>query len=129
MVGVLVVDHLEGEAFSSGDVELLDDFARWVAALLETAGAFRHQEEEAEKFRALHDASGRLTRSLELEQLLGEFLTLAEETAGYDCAYVLYREGKGYRLLAASGERARKPGTLIRGKEVTWAAHLLKQQR
>ena len=130
VTGVLVVDHPDAGAFTSGDLVLLADFARWISALMESAGVLRHQQEEAEKFRSLHDASQRLSRSLALGELVKELLSLGRQSAGFDRAYVIYREEpSGMRVLAAEGEGATAADEVYRADSVCWGAHLLRQDR
>ena len=128
--GVLVADHFDPGAFAAGDRALLEDFAGWMTALLDSTGVLRHQEEEAEKFRSLHDASQRLARSLALEELVSEVLQLVKKQAGFDRAYVVSRlpEG-GFRVLASDGDGAAESGTTVGDDVQSWGGHLCKQER
>ncbi|MFN7973127.1 MAG: diguanylate cyclase [Acidobacteriota bacterium] len=128
VTGVLVLDSLEAGAFGSGDAGHLQDFARWIAALYEGTGMMRQWEENARRFEALHDASGRLSQKLELGELCQQLLGIARDIAGYDRAYVIDRlEGGGIQVLAGDGAGALPAGESIRAADRSWGSQLMLQ--
>jgi GAF domain-containing protein len=87
--GVLILSRQsDSSPFTSNDLELLEIFANQVSTALETETLGKSKRYRRDVLAALHEASIRLTSSLELQSVLDEILDQALKLTAADDAHI-----------------------------------------
>ena len=92
-IGVLVVDSLEGGAFSLETQDMLARFAPFFIQIIEKIRVSQELDLRAKNFGALHDLSAVLNSTLELNDILARLAKEINVLVPYDfCVFVQYNE-------------------------------------
>jgi diguanylate cyclase (GGDEF)-like protein len=101
-VGVLIVDSLEGGAFSPDSQDLLTRFAPFFGQIIEKIRISQELDLRAKNADALHKMSASLNSSLELNEVLNQLTSQMKNVVPYDfCAFTLHHEESGEMEIAA----------------------------
>ncbi len=93
VLGVLVVDSLEQDAFPGEIQETLTRFIPFFSQIIEKIRISVEMDIRAKNFAALHDMSSVLSSSLEISEVLEKLMTQIRSVVPYDfCAFLLYDE-------------------------------------
>jgi diguanylate cyclase (GGDEF)-like protein len=84
-IGVLVVDSLEGGAFSLETQDLLARFTPFFIQIIEKIRVSQELNARATTFAAMHEISAVLNSSLELDDILGRLAKKINVLVSYDC--------------------------------------------
>ncbi|NTV54565.1 MAG: GAF domain-containing protein, partial [Syntrophaceae bacterium] len=102
VVGVLVVDSLERDAFSPEDQDLLARFAPFFSQIIEKIRISQELDLRAKNFAALHDMSSILSSSLEISDVLDKLCSQLKSVLAYDyCVFLHYDEKSGNTTITA----------------------------
>ncbi len=102
IVGVLILDSLEDDAFSPDTQDLLSRFAPFFSQIIEKIRISHELDLRAKNSASLHEMSAILNSSLELTDVLGRLTDKMRIVAPYDfCAFILYQEESGEMVVAA----------------------------
>jgi two-component system cell cycle response regulator len=100
--GVLIVDSLEGGAFSPDSQDLLTRFAPFFGQIIEKIRISQELDLRAKNATALHEMSASLNSSLELKEVLNRLTNQMKNVVPYDfCAFTLHHEENGEMEIAA----------------------------
>jgi len=100
--GVLIVDSLEGGAFSPDSQDLLTRFAPFFGQIIEKIRISQELDLRAKNASALHEMSASLNSSLELNEVLNRLTNQMKNAVPYDfCAFTLHHEERGEMEIAA----------------------------
>ncbi len=113
-IGVLVVDSLEGGAFSLETQDMLARFAPFFIQMIEKTRVSHELNIQATTFAAMHKMSGVLNSTLELGEMLSRFANEIHTLVQYDfCVFVQYDDRTHtVRIAHHSG-----PVTLVRPED------------
>jgi signal transduction histidine kinase/CheY-like chemotaxis protein len=109
VVGVLTAARVRpGIPFDSRAVQLLEGIARQVAMIIDTAEAYRAQQEEAQVSAALARIGQELIQSLDRPVLLDRLCRSTTEALGCDCSHTLLWDPaeQGYAVVSGCGDTA-----------------------
>ena len=102
MVGVLVVDSLEQDAFSPDNQDLLVRFAPFFSQIIEKIRISQELDLRARNFAALHEISSTLSSSLEIHEVLDTMISQVRSVVPFDfCAFLHYDEKSGQAVITA----------------------------
>lgn len=102
IVGVLVVDSLERDAFSLDNQDLLARFAPFFSQIIEKIRISQELDLRAKNFAKLHEMSSILNSSLEIDEVLDKLISQIRSVVPYDlCAFLLYDEKSGNVIITA----------------------------
>jgi len=106
VIGLLLADSTEPDAFRAQDEKLLLAFSRQLLEIHEHALLLRRTSIEAAKFKGLTELSHKLNATLNLDEILATVLRAARPIVSYDLAAVTLKEeeGEGQVVAAAAGE-------------------------
>lgn len=111
VIGVISLDNASRKgAFTQEDLHLLAVFADYAAAAVENARLFEAYRRRHAELEALHQASLRLTSSLELSPLLEAILEYALELVAADDAHIFLYDGEKLSFGAARRADGRREG-------------------
>lgn len=104
--GLLVVDRNGPSPFSEGEEKLGLLLAQELCRAHEHALLLRRTEAEATRFKSLAELSHRLSRTLDLSEMLSALMRVSRALADHDAAVVLLSDPEtgGLRVMAAGGE-------------------------
>jgi signal transduction histidine kinase len=121
--GVLLLSRqTESSSYTSNDLELLEIFAGQVGTALENEILHKDERYRLDVLEALHEASIRLTSSLELHPMLDEILNQALDLIEADDAHIFLFDGEKLSFGAArwTDERRSEPYSEPRQDGITY---------
>ena len=125
VTGVLAIEALETQAFTSGEEQLLTDFARLAGEMGQRLRSLGDREELGLESSAIYAALQQLKtlESLDSPETVHRFLLRsAENLLPVEAAAVVRTDGVGYTIEAASGWAAEYEGRGEAVDQATWAA-------
>ncbi len=127
--GVLIVDSLEGGAFSPDTQDLLTRFAPFFGQIIEKIRISQELDLRAKNSSALHEMSASLNSSLELNEVLNRLTSQMKLVVPYDfCAFTLYHEeSREMEIAAQHGFDSRFVGRRFVLKESAILNHMFSQ--
>jgi NtrC-family two-component system sensor histidine kinase KinB len=103
VVGVLGLESSELAGFSERDAGFISHLAGHAAIAIQNARLYENVTEKMRETMALYRVGGKLMRTLNVDQLLGEILEVLERSFGYlGCAVLLVDEAAGELYIKAS---------------------------
>lgn len=103
LVGVLVLDSLQEEAFSKEGEKIVKISCGEIEDALENAQLFQQIQQQNQEFGALYQASKKMLTFVSLEDNLTGFLNLIGTFINYDIAVVCLLDDDGLKIRAVSG--------------------------
>lgn len=103
VLGVIVVESYEFDAFKSLDFEMLTIVAGQAALALKHAQLLANEKDRRRQAEILYRATSTLTSALELDQVLEKILDQLKEVINHDSACIFIQEGNNLRAMAARG--------------------------
>ena len=103
VLGVIVVESFEIDAFNSFDFEMLTIAADQAALALKNAHLLTREKDRRQQAEVLYRATSTLTSALELDQVLEKILDQLRQVIDHDSASIFIQEGSRVRAVAASG--------------------------
>ncbi len=128
VIGVLDVQSDQLNAFDEIDLIVLQSLANLTAIAIEEARLINAEQRRAEQFRFLSEVGSRMTSILDVDELLGEIVTLVKETFGYYLVQIGLIEGDEMVFGTGVGPRfddaqLQAPRVEVGGKGITaWVA-------
>lgn len=96
LVGALMIDSLEPDAYSEEDAEVIQSFAHQAALAVENARLYRETQQRVDALAALGRASETINRALKLDEVL---------TAAIQAAAAVMPSNKGVALMLREAQR------------------------
>jgi len=127
-VGVLVADRAEIQGFTGSEPELLESFARLVAADLSRTRAAVSSAEQTVELGALANVSAQLAEQVERRGVYRLLLKSAQELVSFESAAILRTDDAETRYVveAATGWAREFKGREVALAERTWSAWVLR---
>lgn len=102
-VGTISVQSSRLDAFSSGDVELLNSLSIQAAIALENARLFEATQKSLKEVNALYQTGQGLASSLDTDELIGSVVNLLQQNFGYYHAQIFLVDPSSGDLVLKSG--------------------------
>lgn len=103
VLGVIVVESHEIDAFNSFDFEMLTIVARQAGLALKNAQLLALEKGRRRQAEVLFRATSTLTSALELDQVLAEILEQLQQVIDHDSACIFIQENNSIHAMAAHG--------------------------
>jgi diguanylate cyclase (GGDEF)-like protein len=128
VVGVLVADQLEVQAFTGREPDLLEEFTALLAESLSQSRAAVSREERTVELGALANVSAQLAEQVERRSVYRLLLRAAHDLVAFESAAILRTDEAEtrYALEAASGWARDFKGREVALTERTWGAWVLR---
>lgn len=131
VLGLLLADSREPEAFRAADEKLLVAFGRQLLEIHAHALLLRRSSIEAAKFKGLTELSHQLSATLNLDEILATLLRAARPIVSYDLAAITLpaEEDQNQQVAAALGEGAEKLSGQIFSPAGSLVGWILQEQK
>lgn len=121
MLGVLVIDSLQEDAFSKESENIANIACSQIEEALENAQLIQQIQQQTKEFGSLYDASKKMLSYVSLEDTLNGLLELVGTFINFDVAILCLKEEEGLKVKAAKGLKDDILGAAI-GKDslISW---------